>query len=88
MNDLDEQLASLRALPGDPRLADIDVAVLPAVARRRERAVARRSMLLAGIVAIVIGGAGSIPTIGAAGMAAHPVTIGMSDYAPSRLLER
>jgi hypothetical protein len=56
------------------------------VARRGERAVARRSLALAGIVAIVIGWIGSLVPGSPAQAASQPMVIGMSDYAPSRLL--
>lgn len=84
MNDLDQLLGQMRAMPVDARLAQMDGAVMQGVARRREQAVARRSMMLAGLLALGIGWAGSIvPTAPAQ---AAPAPIGMSDYAPSRLL--
>lgn len=87
MDDLDTSLARLRAMPTDGRLAAMDGPVMRAVAQRRERAVVRRSLTLAGVVALVIGGAGSIPATVSARTASQPVMLGMSDYAPSRLLE-
>lgn len=86
MSDLDQLLGQVRALPADPRLAMMDTAVMAGVAHRRERAVARRSLALAGMVAIGIGWAGSIVPGSPAQAAPGPVVIGMSDYAPSRLL--
>lgn len=84
MSDLERMLDAMRAMPTDARLAGIDGVVIAGVARRRERAVARRSLALAGLLAIGIGWAGSI--LPAAPAQASPLPIGMSDYAPSRLL--
>lgn len=86
MSDLDQLLGQVRALPSDPRLEMMDAAVMAGVAGRRERAVARRSLALAGIVAIGIGWIGSVVPGSPAQAASRPVVIGMSDYAPSRLL--
>lgn len=86
MSDLDELLGQVRALPADPRLVDMDVAVMAGVAVRRERAVVRRSLALAGIVAVGIGWVGSVVPNSPAQAASPPAVIGMSDYAPSRLL--
>ena len=84
MSDLDHMLDAMRAMPTDARLAEIAGAVIAGVARRREQAVARRSLALAGLLAIGIGWAGTI--LPAAPAQASPLPIGMSDYAPSRLL--
>ncbi|WP_242127762.1 hypothetical protein [Sphingobium sp. Sx8-8] len=86
MSDLDQLLDRMRSQPADPRLMDIEETVMAGVAVRRERAVARRSLALAGIVAIGIGWIGSVVPGGPAQAASRPVVIGMSDYAPSRLL--
>lgn len=86
MSDLDQLLRQLRAMPVDARLEELDGAVMAGVATRRERAVARRSLALAGIVAIGIGWVGSIVPGTPAQAASTPLVIGMSDYAPSRLL--
>lgn len=86
MSDLDRMLGQLRIMPADPRLAGLDGAVMAGLTVRRERAVARRSLALAGIVAIGIGWAGSVVPGTPAQAALQPVIIGMSDYAPSRLL--
>ncbi|AMK23876.1 MULTISPECIES: hypothetical protein [unclassified Sphingobium] len=86
MSDLDQLLGHVRALPADPRLETMEAAVMAGLASRRERAVARRSLALAGIVAIGIGGVGSVVPGSSAQAASRPVIIGMSDYAPSRLL--
>ncbi|MFD1104250.1 hypothetical protein [Sphingobium olei] len=84
MSDLDRMLDAMRAMPTDARLTGIDGAVIAGVARRREQAMARRSLALAGLLAIGIGWAGTI--LPAAPAQASPLPIGMSDYAPSRLL--
>jgi hypothetical protein len=84
MSDLDQLLGQIRAMPVDARLDQMDGAVMQGVARRREQGVARRSMMLAGLLAIGIGWAGSI--VPSAPAQAAPAPIGMSDYAPSRLL--
>ena len=90
MSDLDQLLgrvaAQMRDTPVDPRLESLEDVVMAGVAQRRERAVARRSLALAGIVAIGIGWAGSMVPGSPAQAASRPVVIGMSDYAPSRLL--
>lgn len=82
MSDLDQLLGQMRAMPADARLEQMDGVVMQGVARRREQGVARRSMMLAGLLALGIGWAGSI--VPSAPAQAAP--IGMSDYAPSRLL--
>ncbi|MES2172561.1 MAG: hypothetical protein V4523_01295 [Pseudomonadota bacterium] len=84
MTDLDELLATARAMPTDARLADMDAAVMGGLAQRRDQMTARRSLALAGLLAVGIGWAGSI--LPAAPAQAAPMPIGMSDYAPSRLL--
>jgi hypothetical protein len=84
MSDLDQMLNALRAMPTDARLDEIDGAVMAGVARRREQAMARRSLALAGLLAIGIGWAGSI--FPSAPAQVSLAAIGMSDYAPSRLL--
>lgn len=83
-NDIDASLSALREAPADPRLAAIEEPVMMAVARRRDHAAARRALLFAGLVALGVGWAGGIAP-GRSAQAA-PVQIGMSDYAPSRLL--
>lgn len=86
MSDLDQLLGRMRALPADPRLETMEEAVMAGVVLRRERAVARRSLALAGIMAIGIGWIGSGLPGSPAQAESRPVVIGMSDYAPSRLL--
>ena len=82
MSDLDQLLGQIRAMPVDARLEQMDGLVMQGIARRRERGMARRSMMFAGLLALGIGWAGSI--VPSAPAQAAP--IGMSDYAPSRLL--
>ena len=84
MSDLDQMLAQIRAMPVDNRLEQMDGAVMQGLTRRREQGVARRSLILAGLLAVGIGWAGSI--VPSAPAQAAPAPIGMSDYAPSRLL--
>jgi hypothetical protein len=84
MNDLDELLLTARTMPVDARLADMDAAVMGGLAKRRDRMMARRSLALAGLLAVGIGWAGSI--LPSAPAQAAPLPLGMSDYAPSRLL--
>ncbi|MFT3965990.1 MAG: hypothetical protein QM690_08930 [Sphingobium sp.] len=55
MRDVDELLEGLRGLPTDPRLADMEGAVLAGVAAHRERRVARRGLVLTGVMALGIG---------------------------------
>ena len=84
MTDLDQLLGRVAAMPTDARLDTIDAAVMLGVGERRDRTAARRSLMLAGIVAVGIGWAGSM--VPGAPAQAAPAPIGMSDYAPSRLL--
>lgn len=84
MTDLDAMLEAVQALPADSRLETMDDAVMRGVAERHERTSARRSIMLAGVLAIGVGLVGSIAPSQPA--QASPALIGMSDYAPSRLL--
>lgn len=84
MTDLDAMLEALEALPADARLETMDDAVMRGVAQRHERTTARRSAMLAVLLAIVVGWAGSV--VPAQTAQASPLPIGMSDYAPSHLL--
>ncbi|MDV5825655.1 hypothetical protein [Sphingobium naphthae] len=86
MTDLDDMLDALRASPIDPRLQALAPSVLDGVARRRNRIAVRRSLLVAGFIALGTGWIGSM--VPATPASASPVAIGMSDYAPSRLLGR
>lgn len=84
MTDLDQLLDGVRATPLDARFDGMEEAVMRGLANRRERTVARRSLMLAGLVAMGIGWVGSIGLGGPA--QAAPMPLGMSDYAPSHLL--
>ena len=84
MTDLDQLLATARAMPTDARLEGMDAAVMGGLVKRRDQMTARRSLAFAGLLAVGIGWAGSI--LPAAPAQAAPMPIGMSDYAPSRLL--
>lgn len=86
MTDVDHMLDAMRALPADARLADMEGAVMAGLVRRRDRVAARRSLALAGLLAVGIGWAGSILPAAPAQAQDAPLPIGMSDYAPSRLL--
>lgn len=84
MTDLDRMLGAIRAMPADARLDAMDDGVMAGLVKKREQIAARRSLMLAGALAVGIGWVGSI--FPAAPAQASPVLIGMSDYAPSRLL--
>lgn len=84
MTDLDRLLGDVATMPADARLASMDAAVMAGLAQRRERGAARRGLMLAGLLAVGIGWAGSI--VPSTPAQAAPTPIGMSDYAPSRLL--
>jgi hypothetical protein len=84
MTDLDQMLDAVRTMPPDVRLEHIDDAVMRGLVSHRDRTAARRSVMLAGLLAIGVGWAGSI--VPATPVQASPGPIGMSDYAPSRLL--
>ena len=84
MTDLEAMLNAVQALPVDARLETMEDAVMRGVAERHERTIARRSAMLAGLLAIGVGWVGSIAP--AQPTQASPMPIGMSDYAPSRLL--
>ncbi len=85
MRDLDQMLINLRLEPVHPGLSDLDSAVVAGIAVRREAVVARRGMILAGLVAVTIGGLASLtPTAPAF---AEPL-LSVPDAAPSQLLGR
>jgi len=84
MTDLDRMLGAMRTMPTDARLEHIEGAVIEGLAHRRDQLIARRSMMLAALLAIGLGWAGSIVPVSPAQAASLP--IGMSDYAPSLLL--
>ena len=83
MIDLDLTLNALREEMPDQRLAAIEGPVLAGLRRRREAMDARRGMVLAGLVAIVVGFAGTV----APGRPAQAASLfGVPDAAPSHLL--
>jgi hypothetical protein len=84
MTDLDHVFSAMRAIPTDLRLEGMEQVVMAGMAQRKEQAVARRSFVLAAMLAISVGWAGSLPP--SAPAQAAPMPIGMSDHAPSRLL--
>lgn len=84
MTDLDRMLDAMRTMPTDARLEQMEDAVFGGLARSRDRTAGRRSLMLAGLLAVGVGWAGSI--VPAAPAQASSAPIGMSDYAPSRLL--
>ena len=55
MQDLDHCLTMLREEPVSPRLAAIEGPVLAGFGARREAQVARRGIILASLVAVVVG---------------------------------
>lgn len=83
MTDLDHLLQQLGTEPLPERLAALDGVVLAGLGRRRERDLARRSLALAGGVALVVGAA-------SAGLPGTPAQaeplLGMPAAAPSHLL--
>lgn len=83
MTDLDHLLQQLGAEPAPDRLTGLDEAVLAGLGRRRERDLARRSLALAGGVALVVGAASA--GLPAAPAQAEPL-LGMPAAAPSHLL--
>ncbi|EJL24228.1 hypothetical protein [Novosphingobium sp. AP12] len=86
MTELDELLGKVRAMPVDPRLAGMESAVFAGVASRRARASSRGRLALAGVVAISVGVFGGVLADTGPGHDVRPAMVGMSDYAPSRLL--
>ncbi|KKC24776.1 hypothetical protein [Sphingomonas sp. SRS2] len=55
MNDVDDLLGGLRDTAADPRLDDIGAAVMAGAAAQRARRVGRRSLVLAGVLAMSVG---------------------------------
>ena len=83
MNDLDLTLAALREETPDLRLAAIEGPVMAGLRRRREATDARRGLVLAGLVAIFVGFAGTIVP----GRPAQAAPLfGVPESAPSHLL--
>lgn len=60
MDDLDTLLASMRNLPVDPRLGEIDNAVIAGIASRHQARVQMRTMALVAIISLSVGVLGSI----------------------------
>lgn len=83
MGDIDDMLLRLGAEPVPAALAELDGAVLARIGQRREARMVRRTMMLAGCVAMVAGMAGTIVQAGPA--VAEPL-LGVPAVAPSRLL--
>ena len=84
MTDIDQMLDAMRMLPADERLNGMESSVFKGMERRREQKASRRSLVLAGVLAIGVGWVGS--TMTAVPAQASVLAIGMSDYAPSRIL--
>lgn len=83
MTQLDTLFDSLRAAPAPDALDAIEAAVFTGVARQRERAVARRGLILAGVISMVVGTTASLfPSSEAR---ADPI-FGIPANAPSHLL--
>lgn len=83
MRKLDEMLGSLGAEPVPLALAGLDDAVMAGLGRRREAQAARRGLLLASGVAVLVGLAGTLAPSSPA--SAEPL-LGLPDAAPSHLL--
>ena len=83
MSELDDLLAALRDQPVHAGLAAIDGSVLTGLAHRREAAVSRRGMALAGLVAIAVGASTNL--MPGAAIAAEPL-LSVPANAPSHLL--
>ena len=84
MTDLDHMLDVMRTMPADERLDGMESGVFKGMERRRELSASRRSLVLAGVLALGVGWVGS--TVPSAPAQASVMPIGMSDYAPSRVL--
>lgn len=83
MTELDELLGRMGAEAPPAALAAIDGAVLAGLGRRREASLARRGLLLASGVAVLVGLAGTFAPSSPA--SAEPL-LGLPDAAPSHLL--
>lgn len=83
MNDLNQYLTLLREEPLDDRLGGLEGPVMAGLDRHRDAQVARRGLVLAGFVAVVVGFSGALaPSNGAQ---AAPL-FAVPDSAPSHLL--
>lgn len=85
MTQLDTVLQSLSAAPVPDALGAIEPGVFAGVAQRRERAVSRRGLVLAGAISMMIGVSASL--ISASEARAGPM-FGIPASAPSHLLAR
>lgn len=83
MTQLDDLLERFGAEPAPPALAAIDGAVMAGLSQRRESRMSRRTMVLAGCVAAIVGIGG---TLVPAGSANAEQLLGVPDAAPSHLL--
>jgi len=87
MSELDDQLMTLRAGPAHAGLAALDATVMAGLARAHaaavEAGVSRRGMLLAGLVAVVVGTMATV--IPGTNAYAEPL-LGVPASAPSHLL--
>ncbi|MEO6715856.1 MAG: hypothetical protein ABIM50_01200 [Novosphingobium sp.] len=85
MTQLDTILQSLSAAPAPDALGAIESGVFAGVALQRERAVARRGLVLAGAISMAIGTSASL--VPASEARADPI-FGIPANAPSHLLAR
>ena len=83
MSELDELLGRMGGEPLPPALAAMDAAVLAGLGQRREASLARRGLLLASGVAVLVGLAGTLAPSSPA--SAEPL-LGLPEAAPSHLL--
>lgn len=85
MTTLDAILDQMRAIPAPEALAAIDAPVLAGVAMRKEQAMSQRGLMLAGAIAMLVGGFGSL--LPASEARAGPI-FGIPAEAPSNLLAK
>lgn len=83
MTELDTLLGRFAEEPIPGELAALDGAVLAGLGMRREARTARRALMLAGGVAVLVGMAG---TLGSASPASAEPLLGVPEAAPSHLL--
>lgn len=83
MTNLDKQFARMREAPLPEGLDAIEQTVFAGIASRREAAVARRGLVLAGAVSLVIGLSASLVPVNEAQAES---LLGVPAAAPSRLL--
>lgn len=83
MTKLDDVLQHMGAEPAPPALALLDGAVIAGLGQRREARTARRTLVLAGCVSVLVGlGETLVPT----SSASAEQLLGVPDAAPSHLL--